>query len=112
MRDSKPIKFRGSSLEDFRAFPQLARREGGHQLDQVQQGKEPDDWKPMPTIGKGVREIRIRDISGAFRIIYVAKFAKAIYVLHCFQKKEQKTSKKDLDLAESRYRELLEELGK
>ena len=66
----------------------------------------------MPTIGQGVLEIRIRDTSGAYRVIYVAKFSNAIYVLHCFQKKAQKTSRLDLDLAESRYRELLKESGK
>lgn len=66
----------------------------------------------MPTIGQGVREIRIRDAAGAFRIIYVAKFAGAVYVLHCFQKKTPKASKPDLDLAESCYRDLLKELGK
>ena len=66
----------------------------------------------MPAIGAGVREIRIRDAVGAFRIIYVAKFADAVYVLHCFQKKTQKTSRTDLDLAESRYRDLIRELGK
>lgn len=112
MTDSKPVEFRGSSLDDLRNFPAQARQEAGHQLDQVQQGLEPDDWKPMPTIGQGVREIRIRDITGAFRVIYVAKFSDAIYVLHCFQKKTQKTGKTDLDLAESRYRNLLKELGK
>lgn len=112
MTDSKTVEFRGSSLDDLRTFPVLARREAGHQLDQVQHGQEPDDWKPMPTIGPGVREIRIRDASGAFRILYVAKFADAVYVLHCFQKKTQKTSKPDLALAESRYRDLLKELGK
>jgi phage-related protein len=66
----------------------------------------------LPTIGAGVREIRIRDVAGAFRVIYVAKFADAVYVLHCFQKKTQKTSKTDLDMAESRYRDLLKELAK
>jgi phage-related protein len=111
MTDPKPVKFRGSALDDLRAFPISARREAGFQLDQVQHGQEPDDWKPMPTLGPGVREIRIRDASGAFRIIYVAKFADAVYVLHCFQKKTQKTSKPDVDLAERRYRELLKELG-
>jgi phage-related protein len=112
MTDSKTVEFRGSSLDDLRTFPILARREAGHQLDQVQHGQEPDDWKPMPTIGPGVREIRIRDANGAFRILYVAKFAATVYVLHCFQKKTQKTSKPDLSLAESRYRDLLKELGK
>ena len=64
----------------------------------------------MPTIGKGVREIRIRDEAGACRVIYVAKFADAIYVLHCFQKKTEKTSKADIELAETRYRELVREI--
>ncbi len=107
MTNPKPVKFRDSALDDLRVFPASARREAGHQIDQVQHGQEPDDWKPMPTIVKGVREIRIRDIAGAFRVVYVAKFADAVYVLHCFQKKTQKTSKTDLDLAENRYRDLL-----
>ena len=111
MIDPKPVEFRGSSLDDLRAFPLLARREAGHQLDQVQNGQEPDDWKPMNTVGQGVKEIRLRDASGAFRIIYVAKFADAVYVLHCFQKKSEKTSRTDLDLASRRYRDLLKELG-
>jgi phage-related protein len=84
----------------------------GHQIDQVQQGFQADDWKPMPSIGAGVQEIRIRGAAGAFRVIYVAKFADAVYVLHCFRKTTQKTSKTDLDLAVKRYRELTMELGK
>lgn len=111
MPDQKPVAFRGSAQDDLRAFPMTARREAGHQLDQVQHGLEPDDWKPMPSIGPGVREIRIRDAAGAFRVIYVVKFADAVYVLHCFQKKSQKTSKMDLELAGSRYRDLMKELG-
>lgn len=110
MTEPKPIEFIGSALDDLRAFPMLIRREAGYQLDQVQHGNEPDDWKPMPTIGKGVREIRIRDASGAFRVVYVAKFANAVYVLHCFQKKTQKTSKADLDLAKKRLSDLEKEL--
>lgn len=109
--DPKPLEFRGSSLDDLRAFPLPAKREAGHQLDQVQNGQESDDWKPMNTVGQGVKEIRIRDAAGAFRVIYIAKFADAIYVLHCFQKKTVKTSKADLDLASKRYRDLLKELG-
>lgn len=70
------------------------------------------DWKPMNTVGQGVKEIRIRGAAGAFRIMYVAKFADAAYVLHCFQKKTEKTSKTDLDLASKRYRDLLQEPGK
>ncbi len=111
MTDPKPVEFRGSSLDDLRAFPLPARREAGHQLDQVQHGQEPDDWKPMAIVGKGVKEIRIRDAAGAFRIVYVAKLADVVYVLHCFQKKTEKTSKTDLDLAAKRYRELQKELG-
>ena len=111
MIDSKPVEFRGSALEDLRAFPQAVRREAGYQLDRVQHGREPDDWKPMSTVGRGVQEIRIRDAAGAFRVLYVAKFDDAVYVLHCFQKKTQKTSKADLNLAAQRYRDLLKELG-
>lgn len=111
MATIKPVEFRGASLDDLRTFPLAAKREAGHQIDQVQSGQEPDDWKPMTTVGPGVKEIRIRDTAGAFRVIYVAKFADAVYVLHCFQKKTQRTSKADLDVATKRYRELLRELG-
>ncbi|AVA38000.1 MULTISPECIES: type II toxin-antitoxin system RelE/ParE family toxin [Cupriavidus] len=111
MTEQKPVEFRGTALDDLRAFPLAARREAGHQIDQVQHGHEPDDWKPMSTVGQGVKEIRIRDAAGAFRVIYIAKFADAVYVLHCFQKKTEKTSKADLDLAGKRYRDLLKELG-
>ena len=112
MANLKLVEFCGSSLDDLRAFPLAAKREAGHQINQVQNNQEPDDWKPMSAIGHGVREIRIRDIAGAFRVIYVAKFADAVYVLHCFQKKTEKTSKTDLDLATKRYRELLKEIEK
>jgi phage-related protein len=111
MSAPKPVDFCGSSLDDLRAFPLSARREAGHQIDQVQHGLEPDDWKPMNTVGQGVKEIRIRDAVGAFRIIYVAKLADAIHVLHCFQKKTANTSKADLDLAAKRYRDLRKESG-
>ena len=87
-----------------------ARREAGHQLDLVQNGHEPDDWKPMNTVGQGVQEIRVRDAAGAFRVIFVAKFRDAVYVLHCFQKKTSRTSHGDLELAAQRYRDLLKEI--
>jgi len=111
MNHPKPVEFRGSSLDDLRDFPLDAKRAAGHQLDQVQNGQEPDDWKPMNTVGQGVKEIRIRDAAGAFRVIYVAKFSDAVYVLHCFQKKTEKTSKVDLELASKRYRDLLKEIS-
>lgn len=104
--------FRGSSHRDLCTFPIFARREAGFQLDQIQQGLDADDWKPMKTIGAGVREIRISDSAGIFRIVYIAKFSDAIYVLHCFQKKSEKTSKLDLDVAEKRYSDLIKELSK
>ncbi len=102
--------FVGDSLKALREFPQAARREAGYQLDKVQEGQEPTDWKPMNTVGQGVQEIRVQDDAGAFRVIYVAKFAAAVYVLHCFQKKTQATSKTDVDLAGKRYRSLVKEM--
>jgi len=111
MTAMKPVEFRGSALDDLRAFPESARREAGYQLDRLQHGLTPDDWKPMPTVGAGVQEIRIQDAAGAFRVIYVAKLADAVYVLHCFQKKTQKTAKGDLELAAKRYRDLMKQGG-
>ena len=102
----KQIAFQGTSLDDLRAFPETARREAGHQLDQVQRGLEPDDWKPMPSVGPGVREVRVRDEAGAFRVVYTATRPEAMHVLHAFQKKTQATAKRDLDLARARLREL------
>ncbi|KOF53854.1 hypothetical protein AD428_10875 [Achromobacter sp. DMS1] len=112
MLPSKPVEFLGTSLDDLRAFPPSAKREAGYQIDQVQNGWEPDDWKPMKVVGQGVKEIRVHDSEGAFRVIYIAKFADAVYVIHCFQKKTQKTNKADIDLASKRYRDLLQELSK
>ena len=96
----------GSSKEDLRDFPEEARRQVGYQLEHVQEGVDPDDWKPMSTVGSGVREIRVRDSSGAFLCIYLATRPEGIYVLHCFHKKTQKTSQQDLDLARSRFKSL------
>jgi phage-related protein len=103
----KSIVFLGSSLDDLRGFPADARRQAGYQLDRVQRGLDPDDWRPMPSIGAGVREIRVRERAGAFRVIYVATFADAVYVLHAFQKKTRQTAKRDLDLAASRLQQQL-----
>ena len=100
---AKPIEFLGDSLRSLREFPDDAKRDAGYQLDRVQHGLQPDDFKPMPTIGKGVEEIRVRDETGAYRVIYTARLADAIYVLHAFQKKTQATSKRDIDLAKQRF---------
>ena len=102
----KRLEFLGDSLEQLRDFPEAARKESGVQLHKVQLGLEPSDWKPMTTVGPGVREIRIRDEAGAFRVLYVAHQAETVYVLHAFQKKTQQTAKKDLDLAASRLRQI------
>ncbi|MGO8733666.1 MAG: type II toxin-antitoxin system RelE/ParE family toxin [Terriglobia bacterium] len=111
-RPARPVEFRGSALEDLSRFPAAARRRAGFQLFQVQEGDDPDDWKPMTDIGPGVREIRIRDNDGAFRVIYVATLPRAVFVLHCFQKKTRKTNAGDIELAKRRYKELVREIGK
>jgi phage-related protein len=100
----KLIEWLGSSRADVRAFPDEARIEAGWQLELVQRGEDPDDWKPMRTVGPGVREIRIREASGAFRVIYLATIEDRVLVLHAFQKKTQATSTKDLDLAAQRLK--------
>lgn len=106
----KRLEFRGTARDDLRAFPPDARLDAGQELYRVQLGREPKDFKSMPSIGAGVNEIRIATEGEAFRVLYVAKFADAIYVLHCFEKKTQKTSRKDIALAERRYRQLKEDL--
>jgi len=104
----KPVIWLGDSLARVRLFPAAARRLSGYQLEQVQAGKEPWNWRAMPSIGLGVNEIRVR-AAAAFRLIYVVNFREAIYVLHAFQKKSRKTSRVDVDLARRRFRALIEE---
>jgi phage-related protein len=99
----KPIEFLGNSRRDLAAFPDEARRTAGYQLDRVQRGLEPVDWKPLRTVGPGVLELRVNDARGAFRVVYVAGFADAVYVLHAFRKKSRKTSPVDIALARTRY---------
>ena len=95
---------RGQAYGDLLSFPKAPRKEAGFQLGKVQAGLEPGDWKPFDEVGSGTREIRIGDASGIFRVMYVAKFEEAVYVLHCFQKKTQATSKQDKDIATARDR--------
>lgn len=104
MEEEKEVLWIGSSYDDLLAFPEDARRQAGFQLGKVQAGLDPDDWKPFNDVGAGTKEIRIRENDGTFRIMYVAKFEEAVYVLHCFQKKSQTTSKRDKDIARARYR--------
>jgi phage-related protein len=103
----KPVSFLGDSLEVLRRFPSSARQRVGYQIDRVQRGLDPADWKPVLAVGAGVREIRVRDDSGAYRVFFVATLADAIHVLHCFQKKSARTSRSDLDIAARRYKELM-----
>ena len=107
----KTIEWRGTSLDAIRGFAEDARKQAGYQLYRVQSGLEPDDWKPMTSVGTGVREIRIHT-NDEFRVIYVATFEDAVYVLHAFQKKTRRTSKRDLQLAKSRFKQLVEERKK
>jgi len=105
MRD-QTLVWLGSSRDDVRAFPADARRLAGFQLRRVQQGLDPNDWKAMPSVGAGVGEIRIHT-AVEHRVVYVAKFVEAVYVLHAFEKKSRKTSKRDVDLARQRLHQLL-----
>lgn len=108
MKSEKEIRWVGSAYDDLLAFPDAPRRDAGFQLSRVQAGLEPEDWKPFNNIGMGTQEIRISDGGGIYRVIYVAKFEEAIYVLHCFQKKRQSTSKRDKELAVIRYRAVVD----
>lgn len=103
----KDIEFLGQSLANLKAFSNEGRRNAGHQLDRVQRGLDPNDWKPMNSIGSGVKEIRVKDADEIYRVIYVAKFAEAVYVLHAFQKKTQKTPTRDIELARQAYRNIV-----
>ena len=107
MQREKEIRWVGSSYDDLLGFPDEPRRDAGFQLSIIQAGLEPGNWKPFDDVGAGTREIRLRDPSGIFRVMYVAKFEEAVYILHCFQKKTQTTSKRDKDIATARYRAVI-----
>lgn len=111
MNAEKPIEWRDSSLNDLKAFPHEAIKHFGYVLGEVQNGSEPDDFKPMSDLGSGIIELRKRLPDGAFRVVYVAKLESAIYVLHCFQKKTQKTSRQDVAIIKNRYAALIQELN-
>ena len=105
----KPIRFLGDSLKRLREFPDDARQDAGYQLDKVQRGEQPDDFKPMPSIGKGVEELRVWDDTGTYRVIYTARLKDVVVVLHAFQKKTEATSRADIELARSRWKQLMQE---
>lgn len=102
----KSLVFLGSSQDDLRDFPADARHALGLELMRVQFGGMPTDFKPMSTVGSGAHEIRVQQVDGAWRVIYVAKFGATVYVLHAFQKKTQKTPQADIDLARKRYKQI------
>jgi len=104
----KPLEWLGDSLNAVRAFPTDARRRVGFELGEVQKGKEPTDWKPMTSVGPGVNEIRVHTET-EYRVLYVAKFAEAVYVLHAFTKRTRQTPLQDVELAARRYRRLVNE---
>ena len=107
----KSVAWIGDSRQTVKGFTPVARQRIGRQLARVQDGLEPEDWKPMPSIGIGVKEIRVRE-NRAYRIIYVAMFSEAIYVLHVFEKRAQKTPKPDIELARTRFRALVHDRKK
>jgi phage-related protein len=100
----KQVVWIGSSRLDLMSFPREVQREVGHQISNVQHGEDPDDWKPFPSVGMGAQEIRVRIDGNQFRSIYVARFDEAVYVLHCFAKKTQRISTRDVEIARQRYR--------
>jgi phage-related protein len=111
----KPIHWRGSALRDIKddnIFTPNARKQAGHQLCLVQAGLEPNDWKSFDGVGAGTKEIRINLNDGCFRVMYVAKFPEAVYVLHCFKKKTASTSQHDKDIATARYKAVVHERSK
>lgn len=111
-RDEKPVEWIGRSRAELLSFPRQAVHEAGFNLGRVQAGKDPEDWKTMESIGPGACEIRVRSADGGsvqHRVVYVARFPEAVYVLHAFEKKTQATSQHNLDVARARYAQMLRE---
>ena len=102
----KGVRFAGLSLTDLQRFPSVAKQRAGYQLYLVQMGDEPSDWKPLPSVGRGAREIRLRSEDGQYRVVYIATFVDSIWVLHAFQKKTQRTRQADIAIARNRLNAL------
>ncbi|BBY56090.1 type II toxin-antitoxin system RelE/ParE family toxin [Mycobacterium koreense] len=100
----KEVRFVGRALDELREFPADAKHDTGFELDRVQRGLDPRDWKPMPTVGPGVREIRVKTGDGIYRTLYTTVIGEHVYVLHCFTKKTQQTPKAAIDLGKARLR--------
>lgn len=108
----KPLTFIGASREELCGFPEGVRITAGKELRSIQKGEDPRHWKPFNEVGAGTREITIDMGGGWFRVMYVAKFEEAVYVLHCFQKKTNETSKQDKQITKNRYQEMIAKRGK
>ncbi len=107
MEELKEVYWVGSSLEELKQLPPDVARMAGYQLHLVQMGMEPGDWKPMKTVGQGVKEIRIRESRNTYRVIYVVIRSDGVYVLHAFQKTTKTTPQKSISLAKRRYNEVM-----
>ncbi|MHB1947413.1 MAG: type II toxin-antitoxin system RelE/ParE family toxin [Gammaproteobacteria bacterium] len=107
----KKIAWLGNTHQLIKGYPDNVKREIGYNLDMIQRGLDPFDWKPMSSVGTGVKEIRIHE-ENEYRVLYVAKFEDAVYVIHSFIKKTQQTPQKDIELAKQRYKELVKMRGK
>ena len=101
-----PVEFCGRSLKAIKAFPTEMKREAGHQLDRVQRGLDPIDWKPLSSLGAGIKEVRLSG-NGQYRVIYLAAFESRVVVLHAFQKKSRKTGKSDVRAVQRALKDLL-----
>lgn len=106
MVKQKELHWVGTSLKDLKGFPTSVKQMAGYQIRRVQGGLAPSDWKPMSTVGTGVKEIRIKEDRNAYRVFYYVETKTGIYILHAFQKKTQKTEQKDITLAKRRYKEV------
>jgi phage-related protein len=102
----RTVVFEGNTLETLRQLPDNARLRSGYEIDRAQRDKEPENWKPFPSVGQGVREIRVQ-VGKQYRIIYIAKFEDKVHVLHVFEKKSQKTRKSDIEIAKNRLKEVI-----
>lgn len=107
MAPGKELRWIGSAYADLLRFPDESRRQAGFQLGKIQAGLEPDDWKPFDNLGNGIRELRIQERAGSFRVMYVAKFEEAVYILHAFQKTTRATSHRDREVVSFRYRAVI-----
>lgn len=106
-KQQKKVVFEASSLDDLRDWPDEAKSQAGYQIHRLQDGLQPDSWKPLGTAGKGVREIRITAMNGWWRVVYVHVIEDTVHVLHCFKKKTNRISKEDLAIANTRYKDLI-----